>query len=133
MPAASPAFAARSAAAVSPYGPLERAIERLTEVLDQETAALRARTAAGLQDFNDRKSQGLLDLNRALRQCEGAASDETVLARLAGLRARLDVNRSVLRMHLEAVREVAGVVADAIRDAESDGTYSPSIRGGARS
>jgi hypothetical protein len=30
------------------------------------------------------------------------------------------------------VREVASVVAEAIQDSESDGTYSPSIRGGAR-
>ena len=50
--------------------------------------------------------------------------------RLAGLRAKLDVNRAVLETHLAAVREVATVLADAIRDAESDGTYSPSIGAG---
>jgi hypothetical protein len=53
-----------------------------------------------------------------------------VTTRLAGLRAKLDVNRAVLETHLAAVREVATVLADAIRDAESDGTYSPSIGGG---
>jgi hypothetical protein len=135
MLAASSAFASKLAApdaSPSVYGPVERVIERLTEVVDQETAALRARITAGLQDFNNRKSQGLLDLNRVLRQYDGAAIDKAVLVRLADLRARLDLNRAVLQMHLEAVREVAGVVADAIRDAESDGTYSPLIRGGAR-
>ena len=110
--------------------PLDRVIERLEEVVDQETAALRNRTAIDLKDFNNRKSQGLLELNRALRGLDSPPKDKTVLARLAGLRAKLDVNRSVLETHLAAVREVATVLADAIRDAESDGTYSPSIGAG---
>jgi hypothetical protein len=110
--------------------PLERAIERLEEVVDQETAALRSRAGIDLADFNNRKSQGLLDLNRALRAHDGLAGDRAALARLAGLRAKLDANRAVLKTHLDAVREVASVLADAIRDAESDGTYSPGMRGG---
>lgn len=109
---------------------LERAIERLEEVVDEETAALRSRAAIDLRDFNNRKSQGLLELNRALRGLDGAARDKAVPGRLARLRAKLEVNRTVLETHLVAVREVATVLADAIRDAESDGTYSPSIRAG---
>jgi len=110
--------------------PLDRVIERLEEVVDQETAALRTRTAIDLKDFNNRKSQGLLELNRALRGLDGPPKDKAILTRLAGLRAKLDVNRAVLETHLAAVREVATVLADAIRDAESDGTYSPSIGAG---
>jgi hypothetical protein len=110
--------------------PLDRVIERLEEVVDQETAALRNRTAIDLKDFNNRKSQGLLELNRALRGLDNPPKDRTVTTRLAGLRAKLDVNRAVLETHLAAVREVATVLADAIRDAESDGTYSPSIGAG---
>jgi len=110
--------------------PLERAIERLEEVVEQETAALKSRAAVDLNDFNNRKSHGLLELNRALRGLDGSTRDKGALARLASLRAKLEANQAVLKMHLEAVREVAGVLADAIRDAESDGTYSPSIRGG---
>src|SRR4029453_16882340 len=106
--------------------PLDRVIERLEEVVEQETAALRSRTVIDLKDFNNRKSQGLLELNRALRSLDGPPK-KAVLARLAGLRAKLDVNRAVLEMHLAAVREVATVLADAIRDAESDGTYSPTL------
>lgn len=122
--------APRPVDAVAPYPPLERAIERLEEVVDQETAALKARARVDLADFNNRKSQGLLDLTRALRAHEGLTRDKAALARLAGLRARLDANRAVLKTHLDAVREVATVLADAIRDTESDGTYSPGIRGG---
>lgn len=110
---------------------LDRAIEYLGAVVDQETEALRMRAMVDLGEFNNRKNQGLLELNRALRGLDtGAAS--RVGARLAGLRAKLDVNRALLKTHLEAVREVASVVSEAIRDSDSDGTYTSRI-GTARS
>ena len=121
--------APRSADAGSP---LDRAIQRLEEVVEQETAALRTRATIDLREFNNRKSQGLLDLNKALRVIDNAAADRGVAARLAQLRAKLDVNRAVLKMHLEAVREISTIVADTIRDADSDGTYSQSIMAGYR-
>jgi hypothetical protein len=108
---------------------LERCIARLEDVVDNETAALKSRTAVDLREFNDRKSQGLLDLSRSLRLFQGAAPGKAVMARLAGLRAKLDVNQAVLKLHLDAVREIATIMSDAIRDAESDGTYSPAICG----
>ncbi len=112
--------------------PLDRVIQRLEEVVDQETAALRTRAAVDLREFNNRKSQGLLDLNKALRVIDNVAADSGVAARLSQLRAKLDVNRAVLQMHLEAVREISTIVADTIRDADSDGTYSQSIMAGYR-
>lgn len=107
---------------------LDGAIQRLEEVVEQETAALRTRGVVDLNGFNDRKSQGLLELNRVLRGLDPSGTDTGLVARLAGLRAKLDVNHRALKMHLDAVREITGIMADAIRDSESDGTYSPSIR-----
>lgn len=113
-------------------GPLVQALARLEAVVDAETAALRSRAAVDLKDFNDRKSQGLLELTRALRLFDIASADKAMLDRLAALREKLAANRAVLGTHLEAVREVATVVADAMREAESDGTYSVSIRQGGK-
>ena len=96
----------------------ERCIERLEDVVDQETAALKSRAAADLREFNNRKSQGLLELSRSLRYFQAAPPSNAVLARLAGLREKLDTNQAVLKLHLEAVREVSTIMADAIRDAE---------------
>ena len=107
----------------------EKCIERLEAVVDQETAALKGRAATDFREFNNRKSQGLLELSRSLRYFQGATPSNAVLARLADLRTKLDINRAVLKLHLEAVREVSTIMADAIRDTESDGTYSPSVRG----
>jgi hypothetical protein len=114
-----------SAAASSAF---EKCIERLQAVVEQETAALKRRTTADLREFNNRKSQGLLELSRSLRLFQGAPPSNAVLERLAGLREKLDANKAVLKMHLDAVREVSTVMAEAIRDADSDGTYSPSVR-----
>jgi len=107
----------------------ERCTERLEDVVDRETAALKNRSHADLREFNNRKSQGLLELSRSLKFFQAAPPSNAVLERLAGLREKLDVNRAVLKLHLDAVREVSTIMSDAIRDSESDGTYSPSIRG----
>jgi hypothetical protein len=115
--------------AAAALGVIGKAAERLEQVIDQETMALQTRTGLDLKDFNDRKSLGLLELTRAMRHIEGAAPDPALHARLARLRAKLEINRAALRTHLEAVREISTIVADAMRNAESDGTYSPPIRG----
>lgn len=107
---------------------LKSAVERLEAVIDQETAALKMRRVVDLNDFNDRKSHGFVELARAMRHFEGSALDPSLVSSLSGLRAKLETNRAVLKMHLEAVKEVSTVVADAMRHADSDGTYAPTLR-----
>jgi hypothetical protein len=113
-------------------GMLESAVQRLGEIVDQETQALRNRAAIDLNDFNDRKNHALLELTRGLRHLEGRANNQALLSQLGGLHRKLEVNRTVLKMHLEAVREISTALSDAIRDADSDGTYSQAIRTVAR-
>ncbi len=106
---------------------LIRTIERLEETLEQETAGLRSRAPVDLKDFNTRKTHGLLELTRVMRHLDRGGLTPPVAARLSVLRTSLEVNQRVVKMHLEAVREVSAIVADAIQEAESDGTYSVSI------
>ena len=106
---------------------LIRTIERLEETLEQETAGLRSRAPIDLKDFNNRKSHGLLELTRVMRHLDRGSLAPAVAARLSALRISLEVNQRIVKMHLEAVREVTAIVADAIREAESDGTYSVSV------
>jgi hypothetical protein len=105
-----------------------RAIERVEQVVEQETIALKQRKRGGLDDFNRRKSHGLLDLTRAIRALGGAAAGQSLQPRLQALHGKLKENAAVLTMHLEAVQEISTVMARAIRDGESDGTYSAAIR-----
>jgi hypothetical protein len=111
-------------------GLVESAIDRLEEAVAQETAALQSRQTFDLKEFNDRKSRGLLELTRAMRLIEGTPPDAALINRLAGLRAKLEANSAVLKLHLDAVREISAAMAEAMRDADSDGTYSRPLGGG---
>jgi len=106
---------------------LLRAIDRLEETIVQETNALRERAIVDLKGFNNRKNQGLLELSRSIRHLEGGKLGEQAAARVFALRQHLEANLLVIKMHVEAVREVSTIVSDAIREADSDGTYSASI------
>lgn len=110
------------------YALVQNAIERLEIVVDEETAALRSMASVDLKEFNNRKSQGLLELTRALRAFDGGEVEQVLRPQLESLRTKLETNQSVLKMHLEAVQEISTVMATAIRDIESDGTYSQTFR-----
>jgi hypothetical protein len=105
-----------------------RAIERVEQILEQETAALRSRQRSGLDDFNRRKSHGLLDLTRAMRAIAGPADRAAIAPHLKSLRAALAQNAALLKLNVDAVQEVSSIMALAIRDGDSDGTYSATIR-----
>jgi hypothetical protein len=116
-----------------PVAPMiEPSILRLEEIIDQETEALRSRKAVDLKSFNDRKSQALLELTRLLRHVQGGAGNPQLKSRMESVRAKLEVNRALLKMHFEAVREIAETLSDAIRNAESDGTYSHTVLANSR-
>jgi hypothetical protein len=103
---------------------LMRAIERIEDLLDEETSALKNYRAVDLVSFIRRKSQGLLELTRAARALNGYHVEPAVTDRLEALKEKLETNQAVLQLHLEAVREVAELLTKVARDAESDGTYS---------
>lgn len=136
MPAATPGAAATRPTPTGGKGSivsmLEVSLQRLEEIVDQETAALRARTAIDLRDFNNRKSQALLELTRMMRAMQGATPSPEMAERVAFLREKLAVNQQALKMHLEAVREISTTLSDAIRHADSDGTYTQAISSSSR-
>jgi hypothetical protein len=103
---------------------LKHTVARLLQLLDRETAALRKGQPVDMDDLSNRKNQALLELSRIGRRVEPDTVDDQLRSMLAELRGKLDENQSVLKLHLQAVGEVADILATAIRDAESDGTYS---------
>jgi len=107
---------------------LEKTLDRLEDVIDEETAALKSYRATDLRDFNNRKSQALLELSRVARSLGNGPFDVQLTDRLAVLKSKLDANRGVIKMHLDAVREITLLVSDSIQEAESDGTYTRSSR-----
>jgi hypothetical protein len=105
-------------------------VGRLEQVLDLETEMLRQHQPIILHDFNRRKSQGLLELSRAMeamRAFDPSAFEFGARAPLARLRAKLENNLSTLQTHLNAVGEIAAIIGGAIQDYESDGTYTARV------
>ncbi len=104
---------------------LLKAIARLEQVVDQETQSLRAGETPAFEDLNYRKSHGLLELTRAMRLVDPLSIGENLRERLESFRDQLERNRTLLKTHLDATREISTILTAAIRDAESDGTYAP--------
>lgn len=102
------------------------AVDRIERLLDQEAILLRRHEIGTLRELNIKKSQGLLELSRAMQALHSVdrsswGFDPTLL--LARLREKLEANRKLIEMHVQAAREIALVIARAIEDQESDGTY----------
>lgn len=102
---------------------LGQIIQRIEDALDTETAAIRTDMAFDLKGSNARKSRHLYELTRAVRTLGGhvpAVHRESLL----GLRAKLERNEAAILAHMSAVGEVAGMIQEAIRRTDADGTYS---------
>ncbi|MFD2236338.1 flagellar protein FlgN [Aureimonas populi] len=108
---------------------LTQAINRLEAVLAGETTALRAGRRIDLGETSNRKNQSLLELTRIARGLDLGTVTDGLQDRLSTLRARLEDNRRVLQLHMEATDEIAGLISRQMAAAESDGTYGASVNG----
>lgn len=106
---------------------MAKAIERAVGIIDLETESLRNYRPVDLTACNHQKSHALLELTRAMRTLPANLVDQEILLGLARLREKLEANLEVLNVHLKAVRQVSALIARAIEDDNSDGTYSMSI------
>lgn len=107
--------------------PIIAIVRRLIEVLNQETEQLERNEVDNLSHFIDQKSRSLLDLNRALSEQESPADVPGLDDELVRLRQAFDSNREMLGIHMASVQEITEVIATAMRQADSDGTYSTRI------
>lgn len=100
------------------------AIRRLETIVEEETVALTSGKKIDFDDFSARKSRSMLEFVRLMRARMHLGGEVEITEEIQRLREKLERNRSVLEMHYDAVREVAAVIVKAIKDAESDGTYT---------
>jgi hypothetical protein len=98
-------------------------IERLSDLLERETGGLKSYSITELKELNHRKSQCLLELMRASRSLEGQPQSRALEDRLKALRQAVDRNQAALATHVDAMKEIATIISDALRNSESDGTY----------
>lgn len=98
------------------------ALARLEKALDEENSALANFNASNIAEFSRIKTQCLLELQRPAGL--NPARDAGLQVRLQALQQKLELNRWLLHLHLEAAKEVSSVIMSALREVESDGTYS---------
>lgn len=100
------------------------AIRRLENIVEEETVALATGQKIDFDDFSGRKSRSMLEFVRLMRARMHLGGEIEITEEIQRLREKLERNRSLLEMHYDAVREVAAIIVRAIKDAESDGTYT---------
>jgi hypothetical protein len=118
-------FGALSAgASLSPMAMILPAVERLRQTLDEENQDIARRGPVDYHAYNLRKSQGLLELKRLAPAISGNPIGPILHEALVDLQVKLEANRHLLRTQLKAAQAVADIIARAIRESQSDGTYS---------
>jgi hypothetical protein len=100
------------------------AIRRLESIVEEETVALATGQKIDFDDFSARKSRSMLEFVRLMRARMHLGGETEITEEIQRLREKLERNRSLLEMHYDAVREVAAIIVKAIKDSESDGTYT---------
>ena len=103
------------------------AIAHLTEAIERETQDLVDPEKADYRAHAQRKSQGLMELSRLEPALAGLRGHPGLRAALSDLLDKLDANQRLLNAKLRAARTVAEIVARAILDGQSDGTYSDQV------
>ena len=99
-------------------------VERLRQTVEAETADIQARRPVSYEAYSFRKNQGLLELNRLVSSLDSTALAGPLGEALADLQAKLEINRRALAVQLKACSAVSEIIARAIRDGQSDGTYT---------
>jgi hypothetical protein len=99
-------------------------VERLRKTIEAENDDIVSRRRVDYEAYSSRKNQALLELNRLAPALAGAPPGEGLRAALTALQAKLDVNQRILGMQLKACAAVSDIIARAIREGQSDGTYT---------
>ena len=106
----------------------EAALTSAEEIVREESEALKRGDISALAEFAVRKSKGLLDLERAAAalQPDNVVRPRERIARLANA---LEENDGLLQANHAAVQEIVELIANAIRQEQSDGTYAQTAIG----
>ncbi|WP_246248989.1 hypothetical protein [Chelativorans alearense] len=123
-PTANAAPAAETTKTDGRTGALLALIERITDAIEAETAAIRSDPKYDIKASNARKSRHLHELGKAFKgivpEDLGVDHREAMLR----LRGKLAANEATIEAHLGAVGEVAALLQKAIEQAQADGTYT---------
>jgi hypothetical protein len=99
-------------------------VERLVATIEAENRDLEQGRRVKYEAYSQSKNQGLLELNRLALALGGATAAGPLHDALAELHAKLAINRRALAVQLKACQAVSEIIARAIQEGQSDGTYT---------
>jgi hypothetical protein len=99
-------------------------VDRLSQTIEEENRDITEGKPVKYEAYSLRKNQALLELNRLLPALDPAMTPLALRRALSDLTAKLEINRAALAVQLKACAAVSEIIARAIRDGQSDGTYT---------
>jgi uncharacterized protein YunC (DUF1805 family) len=97
---------------------------RLESIIDHENANIGSDPNFDFKVSNAHKSRCLYELTMLFRDSDQGLIASGYVDKLNALREKLALNSRRVEAHLNAVRTVADLLKNAIKEADEDGTYS---------
>lgn len=99
-------------------------LSRIEAVVTDENGLLSSGKTADIDSIVARKSHLAVEVMRLMKRFDAIHDREPVRERMSSLSRALDMNARLLRRHIDAVREISGIITDVIAASSDDGTYS---------
>jgi len=103
---------------------LRQIVGRIKAVVEDEEKLLAGASSDGLERIVIRKDQLAIELSRYAKIIDAKSIDTDARHLLDEAARLLGSNADLLRRHIEAVSEVAGLICNVLVNANSDGTYT---------
>lgn len=103
---------------------IKSVLGRLETIIDAENEKIGKDPKFDLKVSNAHKSRCLYELTMMFRDTPLEDLASGYLSQFRGIKAKLAINARRVEAHLNAVRAVADLLKNAIKEADTDGTYS---------
>ncbi|MEW7007044.1 MULTISPECIES: hypothetical protein [unclassified Lentilitoribacter] len=109
---------------------ISNVLGRLEALLDLENSKIGKDLEFDIAASSTQKSRCLYEITTLLQNCKSDDIRAEHQNQLNAVQEKLAVNKRKLETHMEAVRDIANMLKDAVHSAEDDGTYSMGQFGG---
>lgn len=103
---------------------ISNVLGRLETLLDLENSKIGKDLEFDIAASSTQKSRCLYEITTLLQNCQSDDIRAEHQAQLSIVQEKLSINKRKLETHMEAVRDIANMLKDAVHSAEDDGTYS---------
>lgn len=103
---------------------ISNVLGRLEALLDIENSKIGKDLEFDIAASSTQKSRCLYEITTLLQNCQAEDIRAEHQAQLSAVQEKLGINKRKLETHMEAVRDIANMLKDAVHSAEDDGTYS---------